>query len=114
MIENIIGAYVKSRKNIINERKKCTEQLNKLDDQIIRARELLLDRSIDIADSLAIKADYSEKISILRAQLTLLEEQLQGKINIRELAQNAIELFCNLPYLYKKVNIEAKRYLVSP
>ncbi len=107
------GAYVKSRKNIINERKKCTEQLNKLDDQIIHARELLLDRSIDITDFTAIKVDYAEKTSALRAQLTLLEEQSEGKINIQELAQNAIEMLCDLPYLYKRANVAAKRYLLE-
>jgi len=113
LIENIAGAYVKSRKNIISERKKCTEQLNKLDDKIIRARELLLDRSIDITDFTAIKADYAEKTSALRMQLTLFEEQFEGKINIRELSQNVMEMLCNLPYIYKRVNIEAKRYLLE-
>jgi hypothetical protein len=113
LILNIVGAYAKSRKNMIKERKNCSEQLNKLDDQVIYARELLLDRSIDIADFTAIKVDYAEKISALRAQLILLEEQSEGGINIRELAQNAIEMLCNLPYLYNRANVAAKRYLLE-
>jgi site-specific DNA recombinase len=113
LTQNIVTAYNEFRRNIVNEQKKHIEQRDKLDDKIIYARELLLDGSIEISDFTAIKANYAEKINILRAQLTLLAEQSEAKLNIQDITQNAIKMLCRIPDVYKTANVTTKRYIVE-
>ena len=111
--KRIIETYSELKKNTENERKKYTGQLNKLDDQIIKARELLLAGDIGISDYNSIKTDYAKKTATLSTQIIAIEELVDSKIDIKNLAQSAVKNLCTLPHLYKIGNFAVKRHIIK-
>jgi hypothetical protein len=109
----IIKGYTELRKNTDSERKKHTERLNKLDDQVMKAREFLLAGDIEISDFNSIKTEYAKKTAALSTQLIAIEELADVKINIENLTQSVIKTLCALPRLYKTGNFSAKRHIIT-
>lgn len=94
-------------------RQGCIDELHKLDDQIINARELLLVGKIEPFDFKILKMDYDNKISAINLRLTALKDRFKNKINIQQTVINAIKTICSLPKLYQTTTIDDKRHLVE-
>ncbi|RZK40051.1 MAG: hypothetical protein EOO90_16480 [Pedobacter sp.] len=74
---------------------------------------MLLDNEIDAIDFRAIKVDCNEKIAILESKLAELNTKNKAVLNVRPIAERAINNLMNLELFYENSSVEGKRYLLS-
>jgi hypothetical protein len=80
---------------------------------MITAREMLLTGDIEPVDYKALRMDHEEKVYTINLKISELKGLLDEKMDIETAADNAVNVLSELPRLYQKVNISAKRYLVG-
>ena len=111
--ETIADAYQNQIGSILDERKLYMKQIQELNKKMERARDLLLDNEIEAIDFRAIKVECNEKIAILEAKLTEINSKNKAVLNIRPIAEKAINNLMNLDLFYENSSVEGKRYLIS-
>lgn len=97
----------------MDERKAYSLQIRECDKRIERARDLLLDNAIDAVDFRSIKIESNEKIAILESKLAELNTKNKAVLNIKPIAERAINNLTNLDLFYENSSVEGKRYLIS-
>lgn len=78
-----------------------------------RAWDLLLDNEIDAVDFRSIKVAVNEKIAILESKLAELNTKNKAVLNIKPIAERAINNLTNLDLFDENSSVEGKRYLIS-
>jgi site-specific DNA recombinase len=112
-VETISDAYTNQVGSILDERKTYSGQIRALNQKIERARDLLLDNEIEATDFRAIKIECNEKISIVESKLNDLNTKNKEVLNIRPIAERAINNLKQLDLFYENSSVEGKRYLIS-
>jgi hypothetical protein len=112
-VEVIADCYYNQTRSLQDEKKLLIQQINEQNKKMEKARELLLDNNIDAVDFRAMKLECAEKVTRLEASLSELNAQNAGLLDIRSIAEQAINNLRNVDILYEKSDTEAKRYLVA-
>ncbi|WP_443944277.1 hypothetical protein ACJVDH_15310 [Pedobacter sp. AW1-32] len=112
-VETIADAYQNQVGSILYERKLDSKRIQDLNKKNERARDLLLNNDIDAENFRAIKNECSDKISIVESKLSELNLTNKAVLNIRPVAERAIENLNKLDLFYENSSVEDKRYLVS-
>lgn len=74
---------------------------------------MVLDNEIDAVDFRAIKVECNEKITIIESKLSELNAKNKAVLNIKPIAERAINNLMNLDVFYENSSVEGKRYLIS-
>lgn len=93
------------------EKKKLSDEIDKLNTRLSIARNKLLAETIDDDGYIEIKKDCKEQIEKLENQLNVLPEQSQ--INIPKLIDEAVENVTNIWKLYSQSGIAVKRKIIG-
>lgn len=72
-----------------------------------------MDNEIEATDFRAIKIECNEKISIVESKLNDLNTKNKEVLNIRPIAERAINNLKQLDLFYENSSVEGKRYLIS-
>lgn len=96
-----------------DEKKNLISQITDNNNRITKARELLLNDSIDQADYKLIKSEAEEKIMRLEAKLTDCTSRSGASVDIDALIYKAIENLKKLDLLYLNADIEGQRFIVG-
>ncbi len=111
--QTISDAYHNQIGSIVDERKTYSTQIRDYNKKIEKARDLLLDNEIDAVDFRAIKVECNEKMAILESKLSELNTKNKAVLNIKPIAERAINNLMNLDLFYENSSVEGKRYLIS-
>ena len=112
-VEVITDCYNSQTRSVQDEKKLYIQQINEQNKRLDKARGLLLENEIDSADFRLIKIECNERITRLEAKLSDLNVQNASLLNIRPIAEKAIQSLQNLDMLYEDATTEGKRYLIS-
>ncbi len=112
-VETIADSYQNQTRALVDERKDFITQINQLTGKIDNARQLLLNNDIEAADYRLIKEQCNEKITRLEARLSELNVQNAVVLDIRPIAQQAIENLRQLDKFFENSGTMGKRYLVA-
>ena len=103
--------------SIFKQKRTSTEQIsdeiNKLNARLSKARELLLSETIDGRDYKEIKTDCESKIVRLEAQLAEQTNNTTKLNNIDKLLDKAINTLIRIDILYKNGTVTNKRTIIS-
>ena len=72
-----------------------------------------MDNALDAVDFRTIKVEGNEKIVILESKLAELNTKNKAVLNIKPIAERAINNLTNLDLFYENSSVEGKRYLIS-
>lgn len=112
-VQTVTDAYNNQTKELRDDRKELITAINQQTKRMENARELMLNNDITSADYRIIKEQCNEKITRLEAQLNHMTAQNAVILDIKPIAQQAIENLQELDKLYERAGVEGKRYLVG-
>ncbi|HEY9260119.1 recombinase family protein [Chitinophaga sp.] len=104
------AAYKAQAKGQRSEVKEITDQLNEAQNDIAKARKLLLKEEIDAADYKTIKGESEKRIMLLEAKLM---DAAKNTSNIESLLDNAVKSLVTLDQLYKDGDVKKKRQIIG-
>ena len=108
----LLDNYRKFVQNPMNEKKKISEEIDRLNAKLSVARNKLLSETIDDEEYLDIKKECREKIERLEEQLS--KDGLNAKkINIDRSLDRALQNIVNIPKLYREGGIGTKRAVIG-
>jgi len=108
----LLDNYKKFVQSPMNEKKRISEEIDRLNARLSVARNKLLSESIDDEEYLEIKKECREKIERLEEQLS--KEGLNAKkVNIDKSLDRALQSIVNIPKLYREGGISTKRAVIG-
>jgi site-specific DNA recombinase len=108
----LLDNYKKFVQSPMNEKKKVSEEIDRLNARLSVARNKLLSETIDDEEYLDIKRECKEKIERLEEQLS--KEGLNAKkVNIDKSLDRALQSIVNIPKLYREGGISTKRAVIG-
>lgn len=105
--------YKKRSSKKENISKRVTEEIDRLNARVSKARELLLSDAIDGKEYKEIKSECENKIVRLEAELTDTTGQENNSRTISKLLDSAVHALSRLDVLYKEGDIRKKREIIS-
>jgi site-specific DNA recombinase len=96
-----------------DERSELLREMNKLNDKLSKARELLLKGDLDGADYRTIKSETEPKLEILEIKLAEVMSSQKPAENIGKLVSTAISKLTQLETIYLQADITSKRELIG-
>lgn len=111
--EVFLDAYKIRVGNITDERQQTLLEIEKVNQRINKARNLLLSDSIDAADYREIKNECDNILVRLEAKLTDMSASASRKTNFEKLLEVALSNLANLSNEYKEGTIEKKRQIIG-
>lgn len=112
-VQTVTDSYNNQTKGLRDDRKELITEINQQTKRMENARELMLNNDIDSSDFRLIKDQCNEKINRLEAQLNHLTAENAVILDIKPIAQQAIEGLRQLDKFYENAGLEGKRYLVG-
>lgn len=112
-VEGINEAYNNQHRAIKEERDLLVKQISELNRKIDNARELMLLGDIESAEYRKVKEEHGSTIARLEMRFSEITVQKSNSINIKKLAQDAVNALLELDKLYDLASVPAKRYLVG-
>ncbi|MUV05395.1 recombinase family protein [Flavobacterium rakeshii] len=109
----VLDLYKKRSSKKQNTIKRVTDQIDKLNARISKARDLLLSDAIDSKEYKEIKSECENKIIRLEAELTDKSDQQNNSRTISKLLDSAVHALSRLHTLYKEGDIRKKREIIS-
>lgn len=108
----LLDNYKKFVQSPMNEKKRISEEIDRLNARLSVARNKLLSETIDDEEYLDIKRECKEKIERLEEQLS--KEGLNAKkVNIDKSLDRALQSIVNIPKLYREGGISTKRAVIG-
>ncbi len=104
------SVYKNNTKKYRDDIKNFNEQLNQANNDIIKARKLLLNDEIDAADYRIIKTECEKKINAIESRLIEVSKQTSSIDQLLEKALNAIS---QLEQLYTDSDVKKKRTIIG-
>jgi len=99
--------------NITDERQQTIQEIEKINQRISKARNLLLADSIDASDYREIKSECDHNLVRLEAKLTDISASTSRKTNFEKLLELALKNLSQLSNDYKEGTIERKRQIIG-
>ncbi|MDN3586077.1 hypothetical protein QWY86_05325 [Pedobacter aquatilis] len=112
-VKSIVDAYndqVAENKRYVFQ---IREKIAKSNQKIERARELMLDGEITPAEHRKVKEEVGSTVVSLECHLRYLNVQKSTPNQVKNLAEKAVRLLCELDKLFEICNIDAKRLLIG-
>ncbi|NGF55351.1 recombinase family protein [Parapedobacter sp. SGR-10] len=108
----LLDNYKKFVQSPMNEKKRISEEIDRLNARLSVARNKLLSETIDDEEYLDIKRECKEKIERLEEQLS--KDGLNTKkTNIDKTLDKALQHIQNIPKLYREGGIQTKRAIIG-
>lgn len=104
--------YFNKNKGKRDDLEHLKEQLAQANNDLAKARKLLLAETIDAKDFKAIKSECEEKIIRLEAKIGALSQEFNG-IELKQLLEKATTTVANLDTLYHDADVHLKRQIIS-
>ena len=95
------------------DREQITNEIDKLNAKLSKARELLLTDAIDAGDYKEIKIECESKLARLEAQLTEQPNNTAESANIDKLLDKAINTLIRIDIIYKNGTVSDKREIIG-
>jgi len=112
-VKSIVDAYndqvAENKRYVFQIREKIAESNQKIE----RARELMLDGEITPAEHRKVKEEVGSTVVSLESHLRSLNVQKSTPNQVKNLAEKAVRLLCELDKLFEICSIEAKRLLIG-
>ncbi|RZL98867.1 MAG: recombinase family protein, partial [Pedobacter sp.] len=112
-VASIAEAYGNQHRAIKEECDELILQISTANKKVDAARELLIQNELEPSEYRKIKEENSSIIARLEMRLNEVNVQKSTHVNIKKLAEMAVNTLCELDKLYDISSIEAKRYLVG-
>lgn len=109
----VLDLYKQRSSKKQNTIKRVTDEIDKLNARISKARDLLLSDAIDSKEYKEIKSECENKIIRLEAELTDKSDQQNNSRTISKLLDSAVHALSRLDTLYKEGDIRKKREIIS-
>ncbi len=110
----IIGnAYKKQTSQQQNGSKQVIDEMNKVNERLTKARDLLLSEDIDPIDYRTIKTECENKLIRLEAKLAEKTTTAITTISIDKLIEKAVSTLSHLDIIYTEANVTRKREIIS-
>lgn len=87
--------------------------MNKINEKLNKARQLLLSEEIDPIDYLTIKSEYEDKLMRLEAKLAEITTNATTTTSIDKLIDKAVSTLSHLDIIYTEANVTSKREIIS-
>lgn len=111
--ELVIEEFSDQIRNQQKEKKKVLQDIQKQNERLEKARELLLSSVLDAKDYKVIRNEAEEQLLRLEARLVEATNQNQNTLNIESKVERAISILLNLPEVYRKADINKKREIIG-
>jgi len=110
----IIGnVYKKQSTQQQNGSKQLVDEINKINEKLNKARQLLLSEDIDPIDYRIIKSECEDKLVRLEAKLAETAINTTTTISIDKLIDKAVSTLSHLDILYTEANVTRKREIIG-
>ena len=109
----VLDSYNSQNSSQRDNRGGLLQEINRLNDKLSTARELLLGRDIDGAEYRIIKTDCEHKIEIMEAKLAEIAGSQNKVENIEPMLNQAIDRLTKLDTIYWKSDVSVKRDLIG-
>jgi site-specific DNA recombinase len=111
--ELVVEEFSDQIRNQQKEKKKVLQDIQKQNERLEKARELLLSSVLDAKDYKVIKNEAEEQLLRLEARLVEATNQNQNTLNLESKVERAISILLNLPEIYQKADINTKREILG-
>ncbi len=111
--ELAIGEFSDQIKNQQNEKKRVLDEIQKQNDRLTKARELLLSSVLDAKDYKSIRSEAEDQLLKLEARLIEATKQNQNTLNLEFRVEKVISVLSNLGEIYQKADINRKREIIG-
>ncbi len=111
--ELVINEFSDQIKNQQKEKKLVLDEIQKQDDRLTKARELLLSSILDGKEYKIIKSEAEEQLLKLEARLIDATNQRQNSIDVESMVEKAISILSNLDETYQKADVNQKREIIG-
>ncbi len=108
----ISNTYKKQSAQKQSRSKQLVEEMNKINERLNKARQLLLSEDIDSIDYRTIKSECENKLVRLEAKLADTTENTTT-ISIDKLIDKAVSTLSHLDIIYSETNVTRKREIIS-
>ena len=105
--------YNRKSKQVENGSKQIAEQIEKVNQRLSKARELLLSDGLDPKEYKEIKSDCENKVNRLEAELTEANGRPNNSRTVSKLLDAASLVLSRLDILYQEGDIRTKREIIS-
>lgn len=109
----IVNAYKKQSVQQQNGSKLLVDEMNKINERLNRARQLLLSEDIDPIEYRTIKSECEDKLMRLEAKLIETTTNATNTIGIDRLIDKAVSTLSHLDIIYAKASVTVKREIIS-
>ena len=109
----IVNAYKKHFSQQQNGSKLLADEMNKINDRLIKARQLLLSEDIDPIGDRTIKTECEDKLMRLEAKLAETTTNTSATIGIDKLIDKAVPSLSHLDIPYTEANVTGKREIIG-
>ncbi|MGL6126918.1 hypothetical protein [Chryseobacterium artocarpi] len=103
--------YQKFIKAPQDERKKISDEIDRLNSRISLARNKLLSEVITDEEYLEIKKEYKDQVEKLETQFN--DKPIENKVDIPKLLEKALETLTNIWKVYTEGDIAVKRQIIG-
>jgi len=112
-IRMMIKAHTSQVRPVPEKRKQLLSEIKAVNRKAVRARELMLEKQLEIDEYEKIKTSSNEKIRHLEWELDGIKaEQISWK-HLKAVSKSALQSFANLSNLFANANIGGKRMLIT-
>ncbi len=111
--EMVINEFSDQIKNQQKEKKLVLEEIQKQNDRLAKARELLLSSVLEGKEYKIIKSEAEEQLLKLEARLIDATNQRQSSIDVESMVEKAVSILYNLDETYQKADINQKRDIIG-
>ncbi len=111
--ELVVNEFSDQIKNQQKEKKLVLEEIQKQNDRLTKARELLLSSILDGKEYKIIKTEAEEQLLKLEARLIDATNQRQNSIDVESMVEKALSTLSNLDETYQKADVNQKREIIG-
>lgn len=111
--ELIVNEFSGQIKNQQKEKKQVLEEIQKQNDRLTKARELLLSSVLDGNEYKLIKNEAEKQLLKLEAQLIETTNRRHNPVDVESMVENALSTLSNLDETYQKADVNQKREIIG-
>lgn len=111
--ELVVNEFSDQIRSQQKEKKRVLEEIQKQNERLTKARELLLSSVLDAKDYKIIKSEAEDQLLKLEARLIEATNQRQHTLDLDSKVERAISILSNLDEIYQKADINRKREIIG-
>ncbi len=111
--ELVVEEFSDQKKRRQKEKKRVSEEIQKQNERLAKARELLLSSVLDAKDYQIIRSEAEDQVLKLEARLLETNNQNPDMLNLESKVEKAILVLSNLAEIYQIADINRKREIIG-